>query len=177
MKNLITSAVLFFVTVSTLQAQKFKGLDKSPMDMIEYAPNKGEQPWARILYSRPQLKGRDIATLVPDGKLWRMGANEATEVTLYTSMKVGNTTLDAGTYTMYAIPAEGEITLIINKATHVWGSYSYSQDLDVARITAPLSEVDDSLEAFSMIFEKGSANGMDLHLGWGYNRATVSFSK
>ena len=50
-----------------------------------------------------------------------MGANESTELTLYIPMKVGGTSLPAGTYTMYALPSEGEMTIIINKATHVWG--------------------------------------------------------
>ena len=116
--------------------------------MIEYpTSNKETKKWARVLYSRPQLKGRDIATLVPDGKIWRMGANEATELTLYTPMNVGKTKLAEGSYTLYAIPAEDEMTIIINKAIHVWGAYSYKQDLDVARVTVPLTE-GEPLEAF-----------------------------
>ncbi|MDA0794770.1 MAG: DUF2911 domain-containing protein [Bacteroidetes bacterium] len=176
MKQLISIAFLFFVAIHGIEAQKFKDLDKSPLDLIEYPGTRGEAQWARILYSRPQLNGRAIETLVPEGKIWRMGANESTELTLYTPMKVGSTSLAAGRYTMYAIPSEGQMTIIINKATHVWGAYSYSEDLDVARITVPLTEAGDSLEAFSMIFEK-SDKGMDLHLGWGYFRAVLEFSK
>ena len=176
MKNLITlSLVLLFGGI--LQAQSFRGLDKSPLDMIEYpASNKETNKWARVLYSRPQLNGRDITTLVPEGKIWRMGANESTELTLYTSMKVGNTELPSGSYTLYAIPNGEQMTIIINKATHVWGAYSYNQDMDVTRVNVPLTEGKESLEAFSMAFEKGTS-GVDLHLGWGYYRAKVSFIK
>jgi hypothetical protein len=53
-----------------------------------------------------------------------MGANESTELTLYTPMKVGSTKLAAGSYTLYAIPNGEQMTIIINKATHVWGAYS-----------------------------------------------------
>ena len=175
-KKLITlPLVLLFGGM--LQAQSFKGLDKSPLDMIEYpASNKETNKLARVLYSRPQLKGRDITTLVPEGKLWRMGANESTELTLYTPMKVGSTKLAAGSYTLYAIPNGEQMTIIINKATHVWGAYSYNQDMDVARVNVPLTEGNESLEAFSMAFEKGTS-GVDLHLGWGYYRAKVSFTK
>ncbi|MDA7777810.1 DUF2911 domain-containing protein [Flavobacteriaceae bacterium] len=177
MKHLITFTFLFFTTVTALQAQKFKGLDKSPLDLIEYPGNRGESQWARILYSRPQLNGRSIESLVPEGKVWRMGANESTELTLTVPMKVGGTSLAAGTYTMYSLPYEGEMTIIINKATHVWGAYSYSQDMDVARVTVPMTEGNESLEAFSMIFEKVEDDAMDLHMGWGYYRATLRFTK
>lgn len=177
MKYLITFTLLFIVSISNGQAQEFKGLDKSPLDLIEYPGDRGKSQWVRILYSRPQLKGRAIESLVPDGKIWRMGANESTELTLYIPMKVGGTSIAAGTYTMYALPSEGEMTIIINKATHVWGAYMYNKELDVARITIPLMEGDESVEAFSMIFEGTGDDMMDLHLGWDYYRATLRFSK
>ena len=106
-----------------------------------------------------------------------MGANESTELTLFIPMKLGGDSLDAGSYTMYAIPSEGQMTIIINKATHVWGAYSYKEEMDVARVTVPLNEVDDSLEAFSMIFQEGVNGAMDLHLGWEYYRAKISLTK
>jgi len=175
-KNLFTLAFMLLLG-SISQAQSFRGMDKSPLDMIEFPiSNKEPNKWARVLYSRPQLNGRDITTLVPEGKIWRMGANEATELTLYTPMKVGGTSLDAGSYTLYALPSEGEMTIIINKDTHVWGAYSYNEKMDVARVRVPLTEGDESLEAFSMVFEKGTS-GVDLHMGWGYYRATVTFTK
>lgn len=177
MKYLITFALIFIVFISSGQAQEFKGLDKSPLDLIEYPGDRGKSQWVRILSSRPQLKGRAIESLVPEGKIWRMGANESTELTLYIPMKVGGTSLPAGTYTMYALPSEGEMTIIINKATHVWGAYMYNKELDVARIAIPLTEGDESIEAFSMIFEGTGDDMMDLHLGWDYYRATLRFSK
>ena len=175
MKNLFI-LILTLTIVSIVNAQEFKGLDKSPLDMIEYPENRGQGKWVRILYSRPQLKGRAYESLVPNGKIWRMGANESTELTLFVPMRVGETTIDSGSYTMYAIPAEGQMTLIINKATHVWGAYSYNKDLDVARVKVPLLKGDDSLEAFSMIFKKSSDSAMDLHFGWGTYRGTLKFT-
>ena len=175
MRNYILLIIIFF-SFGFVYSQKFKGLDKSPLDMIQFPGNRGESQWARILYSRPQLNGRDISNLVPEGKVWRMGANESTELTLYLPMKIGGTSIPKGSYTLYAIPFENEMTLIINKATNVWGAYSYKKELDVIRVKAPLKEVEESLEAFSMIFDK-EESGMVLHMGWGNYRAAFSFKK
>ena len=175
MRNYILLIIIFF-SFGFVYSQKFKGLDKSPLDMIQFPGNRGESQWARILYSRPQLNGRDISNLVPEGKVWRMGANESTELTLYLPMKIGGTSISKGSYTLYAIPFENEMTLIINRATNVWGAYSYKKELDVIRVKVPLKEVEESLEAFSMIFDK-EESGMVLHMGWGNYRSAFSFKK
>ena len=175
MKNYILLIIIFF-SFGFVHSQKFKGLDKSTLDMIQFPGNRGESQWARILYSRPQLNGRDISNLVPEGKVWRMGANESTELTLYLPMKIGGTSIPKGSYTLYAIPFENEMTLIINRATNVWGAYSYKKELDIIRVKAPLKEVEESLEAFSMIFDK-EESGMVLHIGWGNYRSAFSFKK
>ena len=174
MKSLLSILLLIFVFNFT-NAQNFRGLDISPLDMIEY-PARGGNTLARILYGRPQLKGRDITRLVPEGQLWRFGANEATELTLYTPMEVNNKQIQAGSYTMYAIPRNDQITIIINSATHVWGAFSYNEKMDVVRATVPLKQVSESLEAFSMTFQK-SNTGIDLHFGWGNYRGSLPFSK
>ena len=172
-KSLLSIFILTFVSNFT-NAQNFRGLDKSPLDMIEY-PARGGNTLARILYGRPQLKGRDITRLVPEGQLWRFGANEATELTLYTPMKVNDKKIEAGSYTMFAIPRDNQITIIINSATHIWGTY-YNQKMDVVRMTVPLRQVAESLEAFSLAFQK-SNTGIDLNFGWGNYRGTLPFSK
>ena len=177
MKRYMLLLLLVIATAGYMQAQEFKGLDVSPMDMIEFPTSNSEtNKHARVLYGRPQLKGRDVTTLVPEGKVWRMGANEATELTLYTPMKIGDTSLNAGSYTLYAIPSEGLMTVIVNKATHVWGAYNYNADLDVARVTVPVMESSESIEAFSMAFE-ATSNGFNLHMGWGNYLVAVPFSK
>ena len=173
MKSLLSILLLVFVLNFT-NAQNFRGLDKSPLDMIEY-PARGGNTLARILYGRPQLKGRDITRLVPEGQLWRFGANEATELTLYTPMEVNDKKIEAGSYTMFAIPKDNQITIIINSATHIWGTY-YNQKMDVVRMTVPLRQVAESLEAFSLAFQK-SNTGIDLNFGWGNYRGTLPFSK
>ena len=68
------------------------------------------------------------------------------------------------------------MTVIVNKATHVWGAYSYNEDLDVVRVNVPLTESADSIEAFSMTIE-GVNDGLHLHMGWGAFRVKVPFTK
>lgn len=176
----LLTAILFALTMSfsfNSYAQEFRGLDKSPMDVAAFPSDyKVSDKLIKITYSRPQLKGRSIEKLAPAGKVWRTGANEAAELTLYVDMMLGDTKVKAGTYTFYMIPGEKEWTAIINTATNVWGSYFYKQENDVARLNVPVKKADDSLEAFSMAFEKAD-NGVHLHLGWGNMRVAVPFTK
>jgi len=84
-KLIKTLAFLILVTIGTsLSAQDFKKLDKSPMDIATYPSNYRESnKELKIIYSRPQLKGRTLSKLAPNGEIWRTGANEAPELTLY----------------------------------------------------------------------------------------------
>lgn len=159
------------------EAQKFAPLDKSPMDAASFPTSyKESNKLIKIIYSRPQLKGRELSKLAPNGEVWRTGANEAAELTLYTDMKLGGKTVKAGTYTFYVIPGDKEWTAIISTDLNVWGSYFYKEANDVARLSVPVKDVDKSLEAFSIAFEK-SDDGVHMHLGWGNKRVAVPFTK
>ena len=116
-----------------------------------------------------------MSSLAPNGEVWRTGANEATEITFYKDMKMGKTTIKAGTYTFYVIPGEKEWTAIISSDLNVWGSYFYNEANDVARLSVPATMADESLEAFSIVFTE-SDNGVDMNLGWGKVRVAVPFT-
>lgn len=171
----ITSAFLMLLTFN-LNAQNFKGLDKSPMDAASFPSDyKVSDKLIKIVYSRPQLKGRALSELAPSGKVWRTGANEAAELTLYTDMKLGDTSIKAGVYTFYVIPGDTEWTAIISKDLNVWGSYFYNEANDVARLSVPVTS-SEPLEAFSIAFDE-SENGVTMHLGWHTLRIAVPFTK
>ncbi len=177
MKKLFTIAiaVMAFIVTPTAIAQEFK-VDKSPMDQAAFpASYKESNKQIKVTYSRPQLKGRDLASLAPNGKVWRLGANEAAEVTLYTDMKFGSTSVKAGTYTMYAIPGDKEWTIILSSDLNVWGSYFYNEKNDVARTNVSVSS-GDSVEYFGMEFVPAD-NGAHLHMAWGTTRVAVPFTK
>jgi len=85
--------------------------------------NQDNSPLARIIYSRPKKKNRVIfGDLVPYGKVWRTGANEATEITFYEDVLFNSEKVKAGTYTLYTIPRKENWVVIINKVINTWGS-------------------------------------------------------
>ena len=74
-----------------------------------------ENNYVKCTYGQPLKKGRIIfGELIPYGKLWRTGANEATEVTFTTNIKIGETSLPAGTYTLFSIPDKDKWTILLN---------------------------------------------------------------
>ncbi|NRD21096.1 DUF2911 domain-containing protein [Winogradskyella eckloniae] len=175
--KLFTTTTFAIVMLFSLQinGQDFKDLDKSPMDVAAYPSSyKESNKLVKITYSRPQLKDRKVYDLAKENKVWRTGANEAAEITFYTDAKLGDTTIKAGTYSFFVIPEASEWTAIISTDLNVWGSYSYNKDNDVARLTVPVTEGKESLETFSIAFEKGD-NGVEMHLGWGTVRVAVPF--
>ncbi|MBS1654340.1 MAG: DUF2911 domain-containing protein [Bacteroidetes bacterium] len=75
-----------------------------------------------INYSSPAVKGRTIwGDLVPYGKVWRAGANEATIFETDKDIKIDGKTLPAGKYSLYALPNENDWVIILNSATGQWG--------------------------------------------------------
>ena len=187
-KTSFAIALLFCVLVSKAQTQsintsaitatqpvKVPALDKSPMDM-SYFPadypilktqNKATTPpLARVIYSRPQKDNRVIfGQLVEYGKVWRLGANEATEIEFFKDVAIGGKKVAKGRYTLYAIPTETKWTLILNKDTDTWGAFVYDDKKDVLRTDVPVQPLSTPVDAFSMNFSK-SDKGMDLFIAW-----------
>ncbi|GHC49804.1 DUF2911 domain-containing protein [Ulvibacter litoralis] len=180
MKTLCVSLLLLFVisfSSESLHAQEFPKIDASPMDLALARPDKDSPPLARVIYSRPVKNGRKIfGELVPYGNVWRTGANEATELTLYIPMKLGDTVLDEGTYTLYTIPDKDSWTVIVNCDTNVWGSYSYSKFNDMARINVPTKKPAAPVETLSMAF-KTNVKGTTLLIGWDTVYIEIPFKK
>jgi hypothetical protein len=175
MKQLFTVA-LFIATCCFANAQsKVPVVDKSPMDMSYYPTNypvlkiqdKATEPLiARVVYSRPQRNGRTIfGDLVEYGKVWRMGANEATEIEFFQNVRVGGARVKKGRYTLYCIPFEEKWTMIVNRDTDTWGSFKYDETKDVTRFDVPVLKQNDITESFSMYFDK-AAMGASLVIQW-----------
>lgn len=183
--KLLFSLLLFCVSASLAQF-KIPAIDKSPMDMVYYPvnypvlkiQNKVSEPlMARIIYSRPLKNGRSVfGELVEYGQIWRLGANEATEIELYKDVKCGTETkLKKGRYTMYAIPFQDKWTIIFNKETDIWGAFQYDPKKDALRVDVPAQKLPEAAEAFTMQFEKDST-GLNLAIMWDNVKALVPFS-
>lgn len=166
----IAFAFIMLLTIN-VNAQKFAKLDKSPLDVAIYKTSREAPAIAKVIYSRPQLKGRELSKLAPNNKVWRTGANEAATIMLYNDVKIGGKSVSAGEYSLFTIPNEKEWTIILNKDVNIWGAYSYNEANDVIRISAPVSS-GDSLEAFSIAFGDGN-----MHLGWDTVRVAIPFTK
>lgn len=106
-----------------LQAQEIRALDESPLDLAVFRPDgPGTVPATRIIYSRPMKKGRVmLGDKVPYGEVWRLDANQTTEINVYRDMTFGGKKLAAGNYTIYAIPTAKLWTIIINSNLYTWG--------------------------------------------------------
>ncbi|NAS32464.1 DUF2911 domain-containing protein [Flavobacteriaceae bacterium R38] len=173
--TLFTLALVFtFANEISAQEVKFPGLDKSPADIALYRGGDRRSPvLIKTTYGRPMLKGRKIGTeLAPYGKIWRTGANEATEVTFYKDATVGGKKVKAGTYVLHTIPGEKEWTVILNTNLNVWGAYQHDASKDVAKFTVPASTGGQSLEAFSIAYQKEDT-GVNIVLGWDTTRVAI----
>jgi hypothetical protein len=163
-------------TLKDSDGPNFSKLDVSPLDVVLFRGENNE-PLARVLYSRPQTRDREIfGKLVPYGEVWRTGANEATEITLYEDMMVGGKMIKKGTYTLFTIPQQNEWTVILNNSTNIWGAYDYHVEQDVARITVPVRQAKNRIEALSMSFTPID-NGAKLYIGWDDRYVEVPFKK
>ena len=155
-------------------ANSYAPVDVSPMDMsyfpddypkLKMADSIHTPPLARVIYSRPHLQGRHIfKDVLKYGEPWRLGANEATELQLYSDASIRDKKIRAGRYVLYCIPQPDNWTIVLNSNTDSWGLKPDSTR-DVARFTVPVIRTTGSFEYFTMVFEK-TASGADLLMAW-----------
>ena len=178
MKSLILTSLTFvlFVLSPNLQAQKFTKMDASPMDIAMFR-GQDKAPIVRVIYSRPQKKDREIfGKLIKYDEVWRTGANESTEITLYKDMMIGEETVEAGTYTLFTIPGEKEWTIILNKDMNTWGAFGYKEERDVVRIKTPTRNLATPIEEFSITFQP-KEGGADMLMGWDDTYVQIPFEE
>jgi hypothetical protein len=120
-----------------------------------------------LSYSRPNVKGRKIfGELVPFGKVWRTGANQATTLTFGDPVTIGGTTIPAGKYGLLSIPGADEWTIIITHQLDVTNPAAYKPDQDIVRVKAAPQSLPFSLETFTMIFADVTSSTCNLQLLW-----------
>ncbi len=185
MKKALALLFVFQVVFMSLMAQTLRPVDKSPMDMSYYPANypvlkiqdkATEALAARVVYSRPQKAGRTIyGGLVKYGEIWRLGANEATEIEFFKPVKIDGKKVAKGRYTLYAIAYESSWTFILNKDTDTWGAFKYDQKKDVLRVSVPVEKTTEPVESMSMGFEKTNT-GFKLVIAWDTVKASLPIS-
>ena len=150
---LIGAAILALIGYFGFYYMKSQTKKASPEEVATYQVGDAE---ITIDYSRPSKKGRVIfGELVPYGKVWRTGANEATTFTTTKDLKVGGLPLAAGTYTLWTIPQAGSWTVILNSKTYPWGvNYDgiaqRDPTADVVTVEVPIQELPEAVELFTI---------------------------
>ena len=148
----------------------------SPLGMAYTSLDDGT--YLKVTYHSPRKKGRTLfgnagsGALEPYNEVWRLGANEATEITLTDDVSFGGKRLAAGTYSLFAIPNPNAWTIIVNRGLGQWGDYAYDEGMDVLRVEVPVETMPESHEAFTIGFEDGADAGSK-HLGMMWDRTKV----
>ena len=161
MKKLLFLAAIAFVT-TTACAQNAR---KSPHDTVSTKD-------ISVTYGRPYKKGRVIfGELEKYGKVWRTGADEATQITFKKDVIFGGKPVKAGTYTLFTIPNEKEWSVILNGQLGQWGAYDYDKNKakDVLQITVPAKKLDKVIEQHTIRFD----SKQDLIIEWDQSQITV----
>ena len=164
-KWVVTSVV--WICVLSVYAQESR-LSPLAMARVRY-----KDTYVKITYSQPHKRGRVIfGELVPYGEVWRTGANEATEITLTGNLLVNGLLLPAGTYSIFTIPDRIKWTIIFNRELNLWGSYNYNAKLDVFRFEAPVQEIPEEVDAFTITLDQNNDRA-EMSFQWDHVKVTV----
>jgi Protein of unknown function (DUF2911) len=148
---------LLFIGLSPVLAQHQMKARVSPHDTL-VAKN------IKITYGRPYVKGREIfGALEPYGKVWRAGADEATEVTFNAPCMIAGIPVKAGTYSMFVIPDKTRWTLIFNSELGQWGAFGYDKikDKDVVKVSLPITQLSKTVEQLTITVDENK-----MQLSW-----------
>jgi hypothetical protein len=171
----VLSSILLLTLFCSAQMEGDKSKRASPPEQAVCKFNDGKT--VTVNYSSPRMKGRTIyGDLVPYGKVWRTGANEATTFVTEADLTIDNVAIPAGKYTMYSLPGKEGWKLIINKQTGQWGT-EYDQKQDLARIDMKTEPLVSPVENFTIGFDLQGANDCRLRLDWERTRAYLDIKE
>jgi Protein of unknown function (DUF2911) len=132
----------------------------------------------KVVYCQPFKKGRLIfgeekdGALQPYGKYWRLGANEATEITFSKNVNFAGKPVNAGTYVMYAVPGASSFEVSLNSEVGRWGAIEVDHSLDIVKVEVPAETVPSETEQFTINFGS-DADGATIDFLWDKTMVTV----
>jgi hypothetical protein len=169
-KILISFFLTTLVSIGT-QAQELKFPYPSPPQMIRQDFGLSS---IELSYSRPAVKSRQIfGDLVPFGKVWRTGANDATTISFGDDVVIDGKKVPAGKYGLLTIPGEGEWTFILSKQLDVTNPSNYKQENDQLRVNVSVQNLDFSIENLTFLFANLTNSSCDLQLIWDRTLVTL----
>jgi hypothetical protein len=163
MKRIYLLLAIYFIAINAYAQISIPAL--SPSASIKQQIGLGK---VTINYARPSLRGRELLGKdnIPFGKVWRLGANEATTIELTDSMLINGNSLAKGKYAMMAIPGATEWTIIVNSEPNQWGAYTYSDKKDVMRFNVKAEKLKQRIETLSFYFEDVTPEKSTLVFKW-----------
>ncbi len=158
MKKKIFIGVGIFILISVIGMfyLDYRNRTLSPPGLAEYDKNGLK---IEIKYSKPSVRMRlifgtaDEGALQPYGKYWRLGANEATEIIFNKDVLFNGNEVNAGSYTMYAVPGEQEFEISLNSEVGKWGYSEPDYNMDVLKTMIPTGRSPQNVEQFNIRFE------------------------
>jgi hypothetical protein len=168
LKRILALTLAIFILSATAfaqaQQQPAKKPPLSPRRQAEFSFSDGKK--IVVDYGAPSVRGRKImGELVPYGKVWRTGANEATSFVTGADLVIGGVNVPAGKYTLYTLPSEDTWKLIINKQTGQWGTV-YDQSQDLARIDMKKTTLPQPVEQMTFSFDRLDGDKATMKLEW-----------
>ncbi|WP_221031562.1 DUF2911 domain-containing protein [Actomonas aquatica] len=128
-----------------------------------------------IVYARPAMRGREIfGGLLPYDSIWRTGANAATTISFSTPVVFGGAEVPAGTYALYSVPHKGDWEVILSSKDDTWGSYSFTPEDEVVRVTATPVMLDAPVESLTLSLDDVVNDSATLNIAWADVRVPVS---
>jgi hypothetical protein len=175
-KKVFLGFLIFFVIVVGFMAYSvLTTRSHSPLEEVTASTDDLD---VSVTYCRPYKKDRLIfgseedGALVPYGKYWRLGANDATEITFSQPVTFGGQAVDAGSYRMYAVPNADSWKITLNSGLGEFGFFEPDYELDVVSIDAPTTTIGDEMEQFTIrLNARGSA--FALEFSWDDTKVVV----
>ena len=168
-KVIILSGIIIAIVVFAIVGFMFYTKSFSPKGVTAFNEEENE---ITVTYSRPFKREREIfGELVPFDKVWRTGANEATVFKTLKDIKIDDSVLPSGSYSIFTIPGEESWKVIFNKETGQWGINPFSglanrdPEQDVLEIEVHAIQTQDTFEQFTINFDH-VGNEIDMVLMW-----------
>lgn len=169
MKKLIIIALFLFTSIGFSQNYKYPMVSPRQMISQQFSVTK-----ISVDYGRPSVRGRKIfGELVPYGKIWRVGANEATNISFEQGVIFGGKSAKVGRYAIFVTPEEHEWTIVLNYDADAWGAYTYDPNQNAIEVKVPVQIEKELQESLEITFESVSSSKVNLVIRWEYVKVEI----
>lgn len=164
----------------------------SPTDSVQYSSGNLN---IKVIYGRPYKKGRQIfgegkdrawlpdgkawtlgfrlltgkppttGALVPNNVYWRLGANDATEISFSRNVNFAGQHVNAGRYRIYSFPRVDSWDIILNSELGQFGFDEPNHALDITTIKVPVEAAPAETEQFTIRFD-GDSSQVKMQFLW-----------